>query len=182
MRSLTSLFLVTLLLLFQGCSGISMISPQDVKDLYTDKFLLDVGAIKEQYRQGRYEMALVNLQKIDENKLLPSERSLRRNLIGVIYFSKAQFEQAIYHFELAIVTAGLDRSLNAQIKLNLASSYFKLGFMDKAYSVTEGDDYRQLKSKEKKKFQLLRYKISKELGKSYAALTSLAHYLEDLTN
>jgi len=182
MRSLTSFFLVTLLLLFQGCSGISMISPQDVKDLYTDKFLLDIGSIKEQYRQGRYEMALVNLQKIDGNKLLPSERSLRRNLIGVIYFSKEQFEQAIYHFELAMVTAGLDRSLNAQIKLNLASSYFKLGFMDKAFSITEGDDYKNLKSKEKKKFQLLRYKTSKELGKSYAALISLGRYLEDLSN
>ena len=54
--------------------------------------------------------------------------------------------------------------------------------MEKAFVISEGSDYQYLNSKERKKFQLLRYKISKELGKSYAALVSLGRYLEDMNN
>ena len=62
--SIRSFVLMVLLLVgVVGCGGISMISKQSVKDLYSEKFLMDIGAIKEQYRQGNSEIALTNLKK-----------------------------------------------------------------------------------------------------------------------
>ena len=118
--NIRSIILILLLLVgVAGCGGISMLSKQSTKDLYSEKFLMGIGAIKEQYRQGNSEIALTNLKRIEENVLLPSERALRRNLIGVIYFSRGQFEQGVYHFELALGTSRLDNSLTSQVKLNL---------------------------------------------------------------
>lgn len=171
--------LLLMTFLFWGCSGIKMISAPNTSDLYTEKFLITVAGIKEQYKQGNSELALTSLKKIEEQTLLPSEKALRRNLMGVIYFFKNQYEQAIYNFDLALGTSSLDHSLSAQIKLNLSSSYYKMGLIEKSSVILEGLDFQRLNAFEEKKYHLLNYKVSLELSKTKQALYSLAYYLKD---
>ena len=166
-----------LLSFFISCSGIKFLSETSMSDLYTDKFLEQIKEIKKMYKNGDGKFALNRLKKMKTNELLPCEKGLRRNLIGVILFSKGQYEQAIYNFDLAISTSRLDKSLSAQIYLNMASSYFKLGLMEKAYNVLDKINHERLSKFEIPKFYLLKYNLAKEMGKSRDELISLMSYL-----
>ncbi|MBK24000.1 MAG: hypothetical protein CME70_08370 [Halobacteriovorax sp.] len=170
---------VIFLLFVVGCSGISMIKSGSRSDLYREDFLKKITSIKTQYKQGHSSSALQVLKQMPEETLLPAERALRRNLMGVIHFSESNFEQAIFNFDLGLTTSRLDPSLTSQIQLNLASSYYKLGFMDKSYAVLSQGDPKVLKEAEKKTFYKLKYKLSKELGKDQEELSSLIMFLSD---
>lgn len=173
--------LLTILVLFiAGCSGISMINKGGSRsDLYREDFLKTISSVKTEYKQGHNKSALQALKEMPEETLLPTERALRRNLMGVIYFSENNFEQAIFNFDLGLTTSRLDPSLTSQIQLNLASSYFKLGFMDKSYAVLRQGDPKVLKIAEQKTFYKLKYKLSKELGKDQEELSALIMFLSD---
>lgn len=163
-----------------GCSGISMINGSGSRsDLYRNDYLKKITKIKTEYKQGHNDTALQALKAMPEETLLPAERALRRNLMGVIFFSEGNYEQAIFNFDLALTTSRLDPSLTSQIQLNLASSYFKLGFMDKSYAVLKMGDPKALKSVEQKTYYKLKFKLSKELGKDEEQLSSLIMYLGD---
>lgn len=148
-------------------------------DLYREDFLQKITKIKTDYKQGRNTAALQSLKEMPEETLLPTERALRRNLIGVIYFADGNFEQAIFHFDLGLTTSRLDPSLTTQIQLNLASSYYKLGFMDKAYNVLNQGDPKTLSEREVKTFYKLKYKLANEMGKDQEELSSLIMFLGD---
>lgn len=169
-------------LLLSGCSGISLLSGSSLSDLYTEDFLVEIEAIKLKYRQGQSSEALGDLQKMGEETLLPSERALRRNLIGVILFSEERFEQAIYNFDLALTTSRLDRPLTAQIYLNLASSYYKMGLSQKAYSALGQAEFRLLQGEESRKFHRLNFQLANELDRPKTQITSLIWYLADKEN
>ncbi|MFT6068567.1 MAG: tetratricopeptide (TPR) repeat protein [Bacteriovoracaceae bacterium] len=175
------ILLVLILSVVVGCGGISMISGGSSRsDLYRQDFIKKISKIKTEYKQGHNKAALQSLKQIPEETLLPAERSLRRNLMGVIFFSENNFEQAIFNFDLALNTSRLDPALTSQIQLNLASSYFKLGFMDKSYAVLSQGDPKVLTKAEQKTFYKLKYKLSKELGKDQDELSSLILYLGDM--
>ncbi len=165
--------------IFVGCSGISMMQKGAPKDLYGDEFLQLVGSVKEQYRQGQTDKAIKRLKALNEEQLLPAERALRRNLIGVILFAQENYEQAIFNFDLALASSRLDPSLTAQIYLNLSSSYFKLGFMEKAFSTLTISDFKYLLKPEAKKYHKLNYTLSQELDRPDVLLKSLIWYLSD---
>jgi ABC-type branched-subunit amino acid transport system substrate-binding protein len=167
------------LAIFVGCSGISMIEKGVPKGIYGDKFLELIGSVKEQYKQGQTDAAMTRLKAMNEEKLLPSERALRRNLIGVIFFAKENYEQSIFNFDLALATSRLDKSLTAQIYLNLASSYYKLGFMDKSFSTLSISDFRYLHKSEAKKYHKLNYTLAIELDRPGILLKSLVWYLSE---
>ena len=164
-----------LLVLLVSCSGISFLGSK--KNYYTDPFLSQIKTIKSIYRKGDVEVALQKLKMMDDQTMLPTEKALRRNLIGVILFSKKNFEQAIFNFDLALTTSRLDESLTSQIRLNLASSYYKLGFMEKAYTILVLAESNSMKRGELKKYYKLRYKLAKELGKDRDVIISLIKYL-----
>jgi|GEM_PF-501964 ABC-type branched-subunit amino acid transport system substrate-binding protein len=170
---------ILLLTLLSGCSGISMLRGGSVKDLYTEDFLSRIESIKEEYRQGRADNALKRLKSFQDDKLRPSEQALRRNLVGVILFSQENYEQAIYNFDLALSSSRLDRGLTAQIYLNLASSYYRLGFQEKALSTLSMGEFKYLDPAEAKKFHMLRYRLASELSKSREEILSLIWYLGD---
>lgn len=170
---------ILLLVLLSGCSGISMLRGDSAKDLYTEDFLNRIEKIKEEYRQGRSAAALKNLKSFQDDKLRPSEQALRRNLVGVILFSQENYEQAIYNFDLALASSRLDRGLTAQIYLNLASSYYRLGFQEKSLSTLGMGEFKYLDPAEAKKYHMLRYRLASELSKSREEIISLIWYLGD---
>ena len=168
---LASLFLV-------GCSGIKMISP-GMEDLYTDKFKNDIELIKKDFASGRKEVALKKLSAMDEKTLLPSERAMKRNLAGVILFSQGEYEKSIFEFNLALASSNSDVRLTSKIYLNLASSYFKLSDIEKAYSSIRKSEFSFLEGKEFQNYHLLRLALAKELAKSDVALESLIYLFKD---
>jgi len=176
-----SIISIIFIFILAGCSGISMMQKGTPKDLYGDQFLQLVGSVKEQYRQGQTEEAIKRLKAVSEETLLPAERALRRNLIGVILFAQENYEQAIFNFDLALATSRLDPSLTAQIYLNLSSSYFKLGFMEKAFSTLSICEFRNLQKAESQKYHKLNYTLSIELDRPKVLLKSLIWYLSDKT-
>ena len=165
---------------FVSCTGVSMLSGPDPKDLYSEKFMTFINAVKSEYKSGQSESALKKLETYNTQELLPSEMALRRNLIGVINFSEKNYEQAIYHFEMALSKSRLDKGLTAQIYLNLASSYYKLGYLDRAYATLDICDFKNLQKIESKKYHKLYYSIAHELEKSNQAMKSLIWYLSDI--
>lgn len=170
--------ILSFMLIFASCSGIQSLGVKK-SDLYTANFLERIGAIKERYRAGDATNALAQLQSLDETKLLPTEKALKRNLIGVILFSEREYDDAIKSFDLALATSRLDPNLTAQIYLNLASSYYKLSFVDKAYITLEQADFKKLESAEAKKYHRLKYNLARELGKNEAVIPSLIWFLAD---
>ncbi len=161
-----------------GCAGIKPLSDNTGNpDLYSPPFVQKIDIIKNLYKSGKSDKALLDLKAMDDSKFLPCEKALRRNLIGVILFSKQQYEQAIFNFDLAISTSKDDEALTSQINLNSASSYFKLGQMQKAFNIVEALDSRQLGVEELSKYHLLRYNLTKELGQNREAILSLIRYL-----
>ncbi|MBT3236060.1 MAG: hypothetical protein HN353_08930 [Bdellovibrionales bacterium] len=177
-----NLLLLVALLLQLGCSGITMLAPGEASSLYRDSFLASVNSAKNLYSRGHTDDALKQLTAIKEQGLLPTERSLRRNLIGVIHFSAGEYEKAIFNFDMALATSRLDDSLTGQIQLNLASSYYKLDLVDKAYSTLLLSDVKALRQQEAKQYYLLKYKLSGQLGREMEQLISLANYLSDLVD
>tara|TARA_Y100000768_G_C23985625_1_gene688662 strand:+ start:2008 stop:4017 length:2010 start_codon:yes stop_codon:yes gene_type:complete len=177
MKKFLSIISLSLLLFLSCCSDISMISRGAREDLYTSEFLSQIDSIKSTYKRGDAETALKKLKAFDETKMLPSEKAMRRNLIGVIYFGKANYEQAIFNFDQALATSRLDESLTAQIYLNLSSSYYKLGMSEKAFEVLRNAPYTALEGPESIKFHKLRYRLAQELGHDREALISLIYTL-----
>lgn len=170
-KTLTAILAIFLIFL-SGCSGIKMLSGGD-KNYYSPEFTQKINVVKSYYSRGEVQKALQELQKFNEETLGEEEKALRRNLIGVIYFGQKNYEQAIFNFNQALTTSGEDQALTAQIKLNLAGSYFKLQMTEKAYEVTESTDFLRLSQKDLIKFHKLRYRLANDLGKDDAAVRSL---------
>ena len=169
----------TILLLLYSCSGIKMLNGPKRSDLYTPAFIAQVNGIKASYNNGNDEIALQKLMGIREEGLLPAEKALRRNLIGVINFSRGNFEKAIYNFNQAMSFSSEDESLNAQIKLNLSSSYFKISDKNKAYENLINTNFENLKGNDFISYHKLRYHLAAELGNKRDIVVSLFHSLSD---
>lgn len=171
--------LILISLFISGCSGIKLLSGSR-SDLYSEKFLQKINEVKSNYKIGNSDKAMSLLNNIDEQVLLPTERALRRNLIGVIFFSKNNYEQSIFNFEQALSTSRLDEGLTAQIYLNLSSSYFKLGFLEKSYQSLITGNPKSLSPAEAKKYYKLRFKLAQDLSKDRDMILSLFNYLGDI--
>jgi ABC-type branched-subunit amino acid transport system substrate-binding protein len=175
-NSAFKIFLLFTLLFLTSCGGIKMLSSGS-NDYYSKPFLNQISEIKTQYKRGNSESALSSLQGMNEEALNAQEKALRRNLIGVIYFGKSNYEQAIFNFNQALEFSTEDQNLTAQIHLNLGSSYFKLGMKEKAYGIIKKAPYKALSPSEMVKFHKLRYRLASENNEEKDALVSLIYTL-----
>lgn len=181
-KILLSLLLVSL----SACSGVSMIKPErklaekvDTTKLYKPAFVTKMNTIKDKFRQGKADAALKELSAMKEEGLNPAERATRKNLIGVINFSKKNYEQSAKNFEEALALSKEDPGLEAQVYLNLGSSYYKMNQNDKALATLSMADFRNLQDAEAKKYHQLYALLSQQLEKKEQGLSSLIRSLED---
>ena len=174
--------LILQFLILIGCTGVSLIQKGIRTDLYSEKFLGTIENVKVSYKQGDAALALKILNNISESGLLVTEKAMRRNLMGVILFSKSNYEQAIFNFDLGLSHSTLDEALTAQIYLNLSSSYYKLGFLEKSFVNLKLVQWKTLSDPEKTKYQKLMFNVAKELGRDEELLESLFLYLIDKKN
>lgn len=172
----TSLYFSLIFILLTGCSGISLLTPGDRASLYRDSFLAKIEHTKQLYAQGEREEALKLLRAMREEELRPTERALKRNLIGVIYFSMDNYEQAIFHFDLALSSSRLDDELTSQIHLNMASTYYLADQLDRAFNALERSDYQKLTPEEAAKHHRLHYTLAKALERNRDASIALIRY------
>ncbi|MFA6236998.1 MAG: ABC transporter substrate-binding protein [Bacteriovorax sp.] len=181
--------MIAVLFLFSvtACSGVKMITPErklaekvDTTKLYKQSFLQKMNDIKGKFRQGKVDIALKELAAIKEEGLSKAEKSTRKNLLGVINFSKKSYEIAAKNFEEAVSNSKEDPALEAQVYLNLGSAYYKMNQNEKAFATLSQADYRNLQDNEAKKFHQLYALLSQQLGKKEQSLTALIRSLDDV--
>ena len=159
-----------------------MLSGPSRDDLYTPTFVKTIDDIKSKYNRGDDDSALIDLNSMNEESLLPAEKALRRNLIGVIFFSKDNFEQAAFQFNQGLANSSQDKNLTAQINLNLSSSYFKLGMNDRAYESLKVTEFQNLKDRDFISYHKLRYHLAQETGHQEDVMISLFYALSAKKN
>ena len=166
-----------LLHFFHGCSGVSILNQRQARDFYSSEFLKKIDEIKRVHRSGQINIALKSLEAFNEKNLLPAEIAFKENLVGVIFFSKEEYDQSISSFKRALSFNHSDQSLTAQIHLNLAGSYYKVGFQEKSYESISLVDFKVLNLDEAQKYHKLRHRLAKELGREKDSISSLIHLL-----
>lgn len=171
--------IILFLLFFIGCSGNSKKNQSAESKIDNPQFLAEIELAKKSYQAGDFNGSLTKLNSINEQKLPQMEKAIRRNLMGVIFFGQGNYEKAAYNFELASSNASADKVFNSQILLNLGSSYYKLGFMEKTLKSLSACDFNSLNAKEYSNYHRLRYDVSKRLGQEELSLTSLIYLLTE---
>ncbi len=171
--------IIIVVLFLIGCSGTSKKYQSAESQIDNPEFLAKIDQAKKSYQEGDLAGALAELNAINEQKLPQMEKAVRRNLLGVIFFGQGNYEKAAYNFELASSNAAKDKVFNAQILLNLGSSYYKLGHMEKTLKSLKGCDFNSLNAKEYNNYHRLRYDVAKRLGQEDLSLTSLVYLLSD---
>ena len=177
---------IFLLFSLSACSSVKMIRPErklaekvDTSKLYKQSFLQKMNEIKNKFRQGKADLALKELSEIKEEGLSNAERSTKKNLIGVINFTKKNYEGAAKNFEEALAVSKEDPGLEAQAYLNLGSAYFKMNQNEKALATLSLADFRNLQDTEAKKYHQLYALLSQQLGKKEQGLASLIRSMQD---
>ena len=170
-----------ILLLLNSCSGLQMIEKSSRESLYSKHFTEKIRGIKSLYQAGKEHRALNILKNMDrEKELLPSEDALRMNLMGVIFFSQKDFQQASHHFEQALQISHPDVYLEAKVTLNLASSYYKSHLLKKSYeTLVRGNGEQLADDDEYQKYYKLRYVLADELKQKVDAVKSLIYYFKN---
>ena len=157
-----NIFLIGFLSIWASCSNIKMLSQEDI---YSAKFLKKIEGIQLIYRDGDKNGALKKLRELSDVSLSTVEKAKKYNFIGIIHFSNENYDTAIENFLIAKQNIGIDKNLNAQIDLNLASSYYKKDLYEKSYSVLKDIDSKSFNSKEKNNYYKLKLVLAQQLEK-----------------
>lgn len=181
------IWIVTLLFFsLTACSGVKMISPErslaekiDTSKLYKQSFLQKMSEIKEKFHQGKSEIALKELGSMKEETMSSAERGTRKNLVGVINFTRKNYDVAAKNFEEALSLSKDDPGLEAQIYLNLGSAYYRMNQNEKALAILAAGDFRNLQDTEAKKYHQLYALLSQQLGKKEQTLMALLRSFQD---
>lgn len=153
-----------LFLILSSCSGIKVINKAVEHYSYRKPFLIKFEKIKEIYKSGDREKALVELKEfnsIEKKALLSAEKSKVYNLIGVIYFLMEDYTQSIENFNSALLQSKEDVFLTGQIHLNISSLYYKLNEWKKSYDSILGINEIYLEKRDLKRYYKLRYVLAK---------------------
>jgi len=149
--------ILALFVSLSACSNVKMIKPErkvaekiDTTKLYKQSFMRKMNEIKEKIRIGKSDNALADLAVMKEEGFTAPEKATRRNLMGVITFTKKNFDLASKHFEDALPLSKEDPALESQIYLNLGSAYYKLNQNEKALATISLADFHNLTDGEAK--------------------------------
>ncbi len=177
----------TFILILSSCSGVKMLTSAergladkgDTSKLYNQEFLSKINSAKLKFQNGNPDIAIRELNSINEASLLPNEKATRQNLIGVINFSQTKYELAEKNFSAAVPNTQEDPGLASQVYLNLGSTQFKLNQNEKALNTLSKANYKALPDSEAKKYHQLYAVLAEQLGKREQSFSSMIHLLAD---
>lgn len=177
----------TLIVILSSCSGVKMLTSAergladkgDTSKLYNQEFLSKINSAKLKFQNGNPDIAIRELNTINEASLLPSEKATRQNLIGVINFSQTKYELAEKNFSAAVLNTQEDPGLASQVYLNLGSAQYKLNQNEKALNTLSKANYKALPDSEAKKYHQLYAVLAEQLGKREQSFSSMIHLLAD---
>jgi hypothetical protein len=169
------ILLVALTILMQSCSGIKMLS---MEDIYPPEFLKKIEGIQTIYRDGDKQGAIDKLLAMDDKTLSGDEKAKKYNLLGVFTFSRAEFNQSLEYFDVAREYVDKDRALQAQIYLNMASTNYKQLEYKNAYERLFDVEVEALAESEEEKFYLLKYVLASQLNETKEIVIALINLMK----
>lgn len=164
------------ILLFTACSGISLIN-QGFE--YDQKFIKRFEGIQSIYNDGDKSGAINRLNKLLSEKLTKAERAKVLNQLGIYHYNQNDYIRAQEFFEDARNYVKEDKELDAEIHLNLASTYFKLDMRESAFNVINSAKPKFLKKKIRITFYKLKLLLAQDQEDDKAILDSLIYLLAD---
>ncbi|MBF0315315.1 MAG: ABC transporter substrate-binding protein [Oligoflexia bacterium] len=189
--SLSLVFVLILIFVAAGCSQVSTVSKKEKETvreaassssssaLYSEQFLKKIQEIKSIYESGKQALALKRLMAIKDAKLLPTEKAMRLNLRGVIFFSEGRMVEARESFVEAAPLAIEDDSLSSQVYINLASTAYKQRQIAEFQHALSQVKMEILKEVELTKVYRLKFLLLEEQHGSSGALTEKMQLLID---
>lgn len=173
-----SILLISLIIIIftSACSGIKMLSENDI---YNPIFLKKIEGIQAVYSSGDKQGAIDKLLAFDNQQLTRDEKAKKYNLLGVFSFSSLEYVQALEYFLEASKSVDLDKALEAQIYLNLSSTYYKQNKFDLAYEEIKKVDIQNLSTSDDQKFYLLKYVLASHMKDSKEIVIALVHLLKN---
>ena len=166
-----------LYLLVQACSGIQLINQAD---FYSEEFLKKIESIQLIYKDGDKKLALTKLRNILDEKITSAEKAKKYNLVGVIHYAGGDTTQAIENFQLATQFVDKDLILANQIKLNLASSYFRNEKYESTQKQLKKIDINYLSKKEVENFHRLNFTVASQMEDYSSAVKSLLYLTKNI--
>lgn len=133
-------------------------------------------------RTNNGKQALVKLAELKDDQLSEIEKSLKYNLKGVALFSMSEFDKALLNFEVSEKYTPKDSQLFSQVKLNIASCYFKLNRINELHSKLSAIDVKDLNDNEKKKYAQLLLAYGKKVDNAEVITTASVMAMRDLKN
>lgn len=170
----SSIIKLFFLVLFTACSGISLLN-QSFQ--YDDKFIKRFEGIQSIYNDGDKVGAINRFNKLLSEKLDNAERAKVLNQLGIYHYNQNDFIKAQEHFEDSRNYVKEDKELDAEIHLNLASTYFKLDMRESAFNVVNSAKPKFLAKKVRVTFYKLKLLLAQDQENDKAVLDSLIYLL-----
>lgn len=166
-----------LLLVLGSCT-----TPKTQKNMevFSPAFLTKINIIKDHIAKAQYPIALNRLNELEDPKLSENEKAYKYNLLGIISFSKNDFQNASVLFKQAFSHAKPNYVLSSKISLNLTSTLYKMNEYDKAYFYLNKIRTFNLEEKEQNNFYKLKYLLAQLKNDSNAVISSALNLMQDL--
>lgn len=171
-----SYILSLLLLFFVACSGISPLNPS----YYSSDFLKTIESVNLIYKDGDKAEALKKLRAIPDETLNRDEQAKKYNLLGVMLYRNGDLDRAAENFYRARQNVERDPFLTNQIRLNLASVFFKKNQYEKSYDELKKIDLSYVEKKDLHGFHKLNFTLANQMGDSKRAVKSLLYLGKDI--
>lgn len=175
----SSIIKLCFLVLITACSGISLLNDSFK---YDEKFIKRFEGIQSIYKDGDKSGAIARLNKFRSEKLTNAERAKVLNQLGIYYYNQNDYIKAQEHFEDARGYVKEDKELDAEIHLNLASTYFKLDMRESAFNVINAAKPKFLKKNIRETFYKLKLLLAQDQENDKAVIDSLIYLLADKKN
>lgn len=161
--------LITLIFIV-SCSGIKLLSS---KDYYSNDFQKKIETIQSIYRDGLSSEAIKRLEAIDDSTLKDVEKAKKYNFLGVIQFSNDDTDKAITLFEKANTYQHDFLELKNQIRLNLASSFYKIEQFEYSKNYLRQIQVDTLKRAEGEKYAKLKLIVFQKFEKNEEVISAI---------
>lgn len=165
-----------LLFLLVACSGISPLNTS----YYSSEFLKSIESVNLIYKDGDKASAIRKLRSIPDENLNRDEQAKKYNLLGVMLYRNNDYERAAENFYKARQKVDRDPFLTNQIRLNLASLFYKQNQYQKSYDELKKIDLSYVEKKDLQGYHKLSFTLANQMEDSKRAVKSLLYLGKDI--